>query len=167
VTDADMARYTTDPAILTLQFTNRTNVVRPRWEKGVEFTHSPELFNSLYSFYQNVWSMLKTKDVESLIRTYRDKSADMAYTYNQTLGEYEDQLRRVFSERLSQPGNIAWPLKRESLSLKLFADNKLAALESSDNCSPLLLFNESEMLCSYFDAIVYQPTAESSFVIIR
>jgi hypothetical protein len=155
------------PEILKHTFSNRSNVTRPKWENANELKDTPELFNALFDAYQGLWKLLQNKDVDGLIRAFREKSADMAYGYNQTLGEYEDHLRVVYSDRFSIPGNVAWPLKRSDLTLKLYANNRLASLEASDGCSPLLLFNEHEMLCSYFDALFYQPVGETSYLIIR
>jgi hypothetical protein len=164
---SDVLGFKDNPEKLQLHFSNRTNVSPLIWQKGESIKNDRNTFERLFTQYETAWRYLNTKNVDGLLDFFKAKTADMASIYNWTFFEYNDQIRKKISEKLLGQGNTAWPINREYLTLKIDANSKLASLETPDGNSPLVLFNEEEETCHYFDALFYIPIGLSDFVIIR
>lgn len=164
---SDVFGYKNNPEKLQLHFSNRTNLSPLTWQKGENLKNDYRTFEQLVGHYETAWKYLNTKNVEGLLDFFKNKTADMASIYNWSFFEYNDQIRKKLSEKLLGVGNSAWPINKEFLTLKIDANSKLASLETPDGNSPLLLFNEEEETCHYFDALFYIPAGQNDFIIIR
>jgi hypothetical protein len=163
----EFQNFDTNPLNLTLLFNNRSNAKPLRWLTGERLENSEALFEEVFSLYSELNKTMQSRNIDSMLRIFREKSADMGRTYKQPSAEYEENLRIGFSEKVNTPGYAAWPLNRADLSLKLYADNRLACLETPDGCSPILTYSETENFCYYFDVLVFRPAPEDQLVIIR
>jgi|GEM_PF-3442456 len=148
-------------------FVNRSNILPLKWDASSDLTKKDQLFQSLWIQYSKIHKALEQKNVDLIIELFRERSGDIAVRQGQSLSEFEFALKDQFQKKLQEPGYILWPLKRENVQIAFYAEGKLACLETSDGCSPLLLFNKSEMMCSYFNTYLYQPAGQNDLVIIR
>lgn len=153
--------------IFTFNFTGKSSISHLPWENGIALQDMDDMFSKTWDLYQLFHKALVEKNVSKLLELYKSKSKDMATRHDEDINVYEKMLFEKLESMLYAPGYNAWPMKKERLALKLYGQGKLACLETPDGNSPLLLFNEEEEYCSYFDAFAYAPSGENKLVLIR
>jgi hypothetical protein len=152
---------------LHLSFENKSNVAPLKWSKSPVIAANERVLSELLSIYNDVFSAIQNKNLNGLITLFKERSIDLAKRQGQDLSEFEDALREQISSRFENPSYTAWPMRKERLRPVTYADGKLICLETPDGCSPLLLFNETEMISSYFPIYLYRPAEGEPLTIIR
>jgi hypothetical protein len=98
-----------------------------------------------------IHSAFKTKDLELVLKLLDHRITHLGNAYNRNITNYRALIEEEFSKVITDSTTKLWPLELQQITPCLRAGGKLICFQNDYGDSPLLYYNEKEIISTFFD----------------
>ncbi|MEO6253867.1 MAG: hypothetical protein ABIO79_11200 [Ferruginibacter sp.] len=112
------------------------------------------------------YNCLKTKNILGILNISKHKNQNLIRPYNRDQDLYIENIKISYAELLEDPDYRLWPLEEQEIIPKLYGGGKLLKFVNEQNTSALIMFNESESICSYYDIYIGKTKQDGICIVL-